>query len=610
MASSAPVDRRPLLPGTGLQARRAPKRGRTISEAMPPPLLPTLAQSVDEPSSSGESTGAAQRRDRTFSASDNEVDLDGWEGSCFCHPQALFHRIIGLIMMCLLGFGSYFCFDNPGALQSEIKDAMNITTSEFANLYSWYSWPNVVLPIIGGFLMDRVFGIRLGTMLFAFIIIIGQLVFAFGGFLDRLWVMELGRFVFGIGGESLAVAQNTYAVSWFKGKELNMVFGFQLSVARMGSTVNFLTMGPLYSWIRNQTIHQMNLGNPFLDLYKIPEYSEPLNNTYSQGQEYELDPDPVPVPDLGPTVIGWTLLIAGCSCVMSFVCSIVLAWMDKRRNRILNITDSTESEEVVKISDIKDFPVSFWFLCMACLAYYGAIFPFVSLAKDFFKVKFHMDGDSANFITGLIYLVSAPASPLLGLLLDKTGRNVSWCFLSVVASIGCHSLLAFTSLNPYIAISLLGVAYSLLASALWPIAALIIPEYQLGTAYGIMQALQNLGTALIVMAAGSISDTYGYFWLEVFFLFWLVLSLLCIICIWFYDCTYSGYLNMDIKSRQIYDEERESEREADRARHIEGYHLLRPRTDVNIRNRYLSKVGAHLPGHLGHGGLIVPSHMR
>ena len=74
----------------------------------------------------------------------------------------------------------------------------------------------------------RVFGIRLGTMLFAFIIILGQIVFSLGGFLDRLWVMEVGRFIFGIGGESLAVAQNTYAVSWFKGKELNMVFGFQV----------------------------------------------------------------------------------------------------------------------------------------------------------------------------------------------------------------------------------------------------------------------------------------------------------------------------------------------------------------------------------------------
>ena len=107
--------------------------------------------------------------------------------------QAFLHRVVALIMMCLLGFGSYFCFDNPGALQTDIKVAMNLTTAQFANLYSWYSWPNVVLPVVGGFLMDRVLGIRLGTMVFAFIICIGQGIFALGGFMDRLWLMELGR---------------------------------------------------------------------------------------------------------------------------------------------------------------------------------------------------------------------------------------------------------------------------------------------------------------------------------------------------------------------------------------------------------------------------------
>ena len=33
----------------------------------------------------------------------------------------------------------------------------------------------------------------------------------------------------------MAVAQNTYAVSWFFGKELNLVFGLQLSIARLVS---------------------------------------------------------------------------------------------------------------------------------------------------------------------------------------------------------------------------------------------------------------------------------------------------------------------------------------------------------------------------------------
>ena len=56
----------------------------------------------------------------------------------------------------------------------------------------------------------------------------GQVIFAGGGLLGSFTIMQIGRFVFGIGGESLAVAQNTYAVTWFKGKELNMVFGFQV----------------------------------------------------------------------------------------------------------------------------------------------------------------------------------------------------------------------------------------------------------------------------------------------------------------------------------------------------------------------------------------------
>lgn len=45
------------------------------------------------------------------------------------------------------------------------------------------------------------------------------------------------------------MAQNNYAVLWFKGKELNMVFGLQLSFARVGSTVNFNVMEPLYNYV-------------------------------------------------------------------------------------------------------------------------------------------------------------------------------------------------------------------------------------------------------------------------------------------------------------------------------------------------------------------------
>ena len=149
----------------------------------------------------------------------------------------------------------------------------------------------------------------------------------------------------------------------------------------------------------------------------------------------------------GYTVVGWSLLISGLTCLMSFLCSVLLAWMDRRRNRLLSIQEIGESGEVVKISDVKDFPMSFWFLTLACLAYYGAIFPFVSLAQDFFKSRFDFTSQEANSIIGLIYLISAPVSPLLGLLLDKVGKNITWCFLAILASGGCHCLLAFTQVR-------------------------------------------------------------------------------------------------------------------------------------------------------------------
>lgn len=96
-----------------------------------------------------------------------------------------------------------------------------------------------------------------------------------------------------------------------------------------------------------------------------------------------------------------------------------------------------------------------------------------------------------------------------------------WVFISTVVTIGAHALLAFSFVNPYVGTITMGFAYSMLASSLWPLVALIIPEYQLGTAYGICQAVQNLGLAVVSMFGGVIVDNGGYLMLELFFIGWL-----------------------------------------------------------------------------------------
>lgn len=109
----------------------------------------------------------------------------------------------------------------------------------------------------------------------------------------------------------------------------------------------------------------------------------------------------------------------------------------------------------------------------------------MSIFRDFFIKKFKYTPDQANNVNSIVYLISAIASPLFGFLIDLTGRNVSWICVATVSTIGAHSLLAFTMLNPYVGMILMGLAYSMLAASLWPLVALIIPEYQLGTAYGL-----------------------------------------------------------------------------------------------------------------------------
>jgi hypothetical protein len=76
---------------------------------------------------------------------------------------------------CLLYFlGSYFCYDNPAALQDNMTRDLKISVGKFMGFYSWYSWPNVILCFFGGFLIDRVFGVRIGAVIFSLFVTVGQ----------------------------------------------------------------------------------------------------------------------------------------------------------------------------------------------------------------------------------------------------------------------------------------------------------------------------------------------------------------------------------------------------------------------------------------------------
>ncbi|QQP56005.1 Uncharacterized protein FKW44_000522, partial [Caligus rogercresseyi] len=102
----------------------------------------------------------------------------------------------------------------------------------------------------------------------------------------------------------------------------------------------------------------------------------------------------------------------------------------------------------------------------------------------------------------------------------------------------------------------------------------------------LMQAIQNIGLALCTMLCGLTVDSYGYIWLEIFFIGWVAIALLCTFAIWIIDIQTTGYLNMGAREREAYGEEiqRRSalKKEKEESQLKEG---LRPRTHVEIRNR-------------------------
>ena len=427
-----------------------------------------------------------------------------------CNPHSKYHRFAILGFICFLSFGTYFCYDNPAPLQKYILKDMNVNKESYMTLYAWYSWPSVVMALCGGFLIDRVFGVRLGAIIFAFFITAGQIVFGLGAYLDKFWLMQAGRCIFGMGGETLAVTQNTYAAAWFKGKELNMVFGLQLSMARIGSTVNMNVMRPVYEMM------DATFKEPYLEGYKT---------------------------------LGYTLLFGLVTCVFSLSIALALAYFDKRANKRLHKEDA-KTGEVIRLKDIKDFPLSCWLIYIICVTYYVAVFCFIDLGTVFFVSKFGLSPAEANTCNSLVYLISTGASPFFGFVVDKTGKSLYWLMFAIVMTLTSHILLTFTFFTPFVAMVIMGMFYSLLACSLWPLIPYEVADHQTGTAYGIMQSIQNLGLGVCAIVSGKIVDSSGYLMLEVFFILSLCISLVATVILLIWDSSNNHGLNYSQKERK------------------------------------------------------------
>ena len=128
-------------------------------------------------------------------------------------------------------------------------------------------------------------------------------------------------------------------------------------------------------------------------------------------------------------------------------------------------------------------------------------------APDFFYNKFNMTSIQSGEITSLLPLGTLFFTPLFGFLIDRYGKAASAMIFGSALLLIIHLLFAFTNLQPHIPMILLGVSFSLIPAAMWPSMVKLVDENQIGTAYGLMYSIQNIGLFVFPILAGYILDT-------------------------------------------------------------------------------------------------------
>jgi MFS family permease len=82
-------------------------------------------------------------------------------------------RWLMLVFGCAFLMGSYYSYDIPASLSVYLgEDPYKWDSKQVALMYSVYSFPNMILPLFGGVLLDKI-GIKVGLMLFTTVNTVG-----------------------------------------------------------------------------------------------------------------------------------------------------------------------------------------------------------------------------------------------------------------------------------------------------------------------------------------------------------------------------------------------------------------------------------------------------
>ncbi|KAI8622556.1 major facilitator superfamily domain-containing protein [Chytriomyces sp. MP71] len=449
-----------------------------------------------------------------------------------------------LALACMLMFGNYYAYDMPAALNKPMQQYLNEPDEAYQYqlnlLYSLYSLPNIVLPFLGGWLVDR-FGTRQLMTALSCLVCLGQLLFTIGIIRHSYVLMHFGRVVFGLGGESLSVAQTRITTKWFKGKELAFALGVNLSVSRLGTVLtDFLSpylalkvSFPSAIWVGLVTCLISLVCGVALNF--VDEYGSNLKASNGGGgyellemrtKQHQKSRRGSIIAPLSPTIRPQRI-----SPVKS---------ARRSRSRGSGVSSSSGVEEGTGLApfsfnDVFDFPLPFWQVVLVMCLMFATVIPFNAIHGALLELRwYHGNPQKAAQIMSIPDIISAFIVPFVGTFVDNFGWRSKVLFVCGASMAVVHLILGFMPTriltSPIPVLIILGFSYALLLT-FWPCIPLVVPERRVATAFGLATSAQNLALTVFPLIVASLVNWDGTYRLTEFF-FASVSILGSLVCLW------------------------------------------------------------------------------
>jgi nitrate/nitrite transporter NarK len=269
--------------------------------------------------------------------------------------------------------------------------------------------------------------------------------------------MAAGRLLYGIGAETFNIATLAAVTLWYPRRHTALVMGLTLGMGRAGSFVADLSP----AW---------------------------ASGVYARGWQA-------------------ALVLAAAVAATSFVASAAYRWLERRAGPR---RAAAAQAQPFAWRDVLRFGGPYWYLLLLCVLWYAVMLAFRStFAIKYFQHAYGLPLAEAGAINSYVFLAALFATPLFGWLCDRIGRYAG--LLAFGAALLPAALLVMAAGRGGLGLAtvLIGVSYSLVPAAMWPLVSRLVEPARFGTAIGLMWVIQNAGIAGANLVAGRLNDLAG-----------------------------------------------------------------------------------------------------